>query len=146
MQLTSSAFQDKQEIPQKYGKKIENVSLPFAWSGAPAGAKSFALSIVDKHPIARNYVHWMVADITADSLKEGASGKSMPAGSKELKPYAGPFPPSGTHDYEVTVYALKSETLDVPSKVNLETFESAAKKDSLATAKLTGTFTKIKAS
>lgn len=146
MQLTSSAFDNGQEMAQKYGKKIENVSLPLAWSDAPAETKSFALSIVDKHPVARNYVHWLVADIGADatSLKEGAASAGMPAGAKELKPYAGPFPPSGTHDYEITLYALRTEKLDVPSKVNLEVFTDAVRNDTIATAVLTGTFTKQK--
>ena len=148
MQLTSSAFASGQEMPQKYGKKVKNISLPLTWSGAPAGTKSFAFSIVDKAPIARNYVHWMVADIPGNvmSIKEDAAGKAMPAGAKELKPYAGPFPPSGTHDYEITLYALKTDKLDVPSKVNLDVFTAVVKKDALATAVLKGTFTKIKTS
>jgi phosphatidylethanolamine-binding protein (PEBP) family uncharacterized protein len=40
----------------------------------------------------------------------------MPAGSREVRPYAGPFPPSGTHDYEFTLYALKTDRLDLPKK------------------------------
>ena len=147
MQLHSSAFTDSQEMAQKYGKKIDNVSIPLAWEGAPAGTKSFALSMVDKHPVARNYVHWLVSDISADAseLKEGASPKALPTGAKEVKPYAGPFPPSGTHNYEFTLYALKTETLELPSKVNLEVFTQAAEQNALATARLVGTFTKIKA-
>ena len=66
MQLTSSAFADGGKIPQQYvmpGAGGKNLSLPLAWSGAPAGTKSFALSIVDPHPVAHNWVHWLVADI-----------------------------------------------------------------------------------
>jgi Raf kinase inhibitor-like YbhB/YbcL family protein len=147
MQLTSSAFENGQEMPQKYGKKLENISLPLSWSAVPAGTKSFAVSIVDKHPVARNYVHWMVADVGANvtSLPEGASSSGMPAGAKELKLYAGPFPPSGTHKYEITLYALKTERLVLPSKVNLEIFTEAAEQNAIATATLTSTFTKVKA-
>jgi phosphatidylethanolamine-binding protein (PEBP) family uncharacterized protein len=81
----------------------------------------------------------MSADVT--SLKEGASGRAlMPAGSRELKAYGGPNPPSGSHDYEFTQYALKTEKLDLPEKVPLETFTKAVEQSSLATAKLVGTF------
>jgi Raf kinase inhibitor-like YbhB/YbcL family protein len=144
MILSSSAFQDMQEIPQKYGKKTENISLPFSWEDAPAGTKSFALSIVDTHPIAQHYVHWLVADIPASvvSLEEGTSDGGLPAGSRELQSYTGPFPPSGTHNYEVTLYALQSDQLDVPVGASLDMFSGAAAKNSLASATLEGTFTK----
>lgn len=139
MKLTS-IFSDNQEIPQKYGKMYNNISLPFSWSDAPADTKSFALTIVDKHPVARNYVHWMVVDIPAstESIKEGAA----PEGCRVLKPYAGPFPPSGTHEYEVTLYALKAEQLVLPTKPTLDQFISAVSQQTLATATLKGTFTK----
>jgi phosphatidylethanolamine-binding protein (PEBP) family uncharacterized protein len=52
----------------------------------------------------------------------------------------GPFPPSGTHHYEFTLYALKTEKLDLPEKVSLETFMKAVEQSSLATAKLVGKF------
>jgi Raf kinase inhibitor-like YbhB/YbcL family protein len=145
--LRSSAFEDTHTIPPKYAKKGENVSPPLSWENAPQGTKSFALSIVDKLSVARYYVHWLVCDMSADitSLEEGASGNArMPAGSRELKAYVGPFPPSGTHNYEFTLYALKTEKLDLPEKVSLETFTKAVEQNSLATAKLVGKFARIR--
>jgi phosphatidylethanolamine-binding protein (PEBP) family uncharacterized protein len=65
--LTSPAFDDGQELAQKYGKKAQNVSPPLDWEGAPDGIRSFALSFVDVHPVARDYVHWLVADTSARS-------------------------------------------------------------------------------
>ena len=146
MVLSSSAFEDAQEIPQKHGKKIENLSPQLSWKDAPRETKSFALSLVDRHPVARNYVHWLVVDMDAGvtSLKEAASGAAMPTGSREVKPYAGPFPPSGTHDYEFTWYALKTDRLDLPRKVSLEAFTKAVEPNAVATAKLVGKFTKIR--
>jgi Raf kinase inhibitor-like YbhB/YbcL family protein len=106
MQIASTAFQDGGKIPQQYvmpGAGGHNISLPLAWSGAPAGTQSFALSIVDPHPVARNWVHWLVINIPADtaSLAEGASGQKMPAGAAELnnswgKPGYGSTRPSST--------------------------------------------------
>jgi phosphatidylethanolamine-binding protein (PEBP) family uncharacterized protein len=57
--------------------------------------------------VARGYVHWFIVDPAAmtTSLDENAAVSGLPSG-RQLKPYAGPFPPSGTHDYEFTLYAF----------------------------------------
>jgi phosphatidylethanolamine-binding protein (PEBP) family uncharacterized protein len=68
----------------------------------------------------------------------------MPTGSKELKVYGGHNPPSGSHDYEFTLYALKTDTLDLPKKITLEIFTEAVEQICLATAKLVGKFAGIK--
>lgn len=142
--VTSPAFGEGQEIAQKYGKKIENVSPPLEWKDAPEETQSFALEFVDIHPIARDFVHWLVADIGPDvsSLPEGAAADTN-SGFMEIKPYAGPFPPSGTHDCEFTLYALQTDTLGVGPEATLQEFRQAAEQDSLATATLIGKFTKI---
>jgi Raf kinase inhibitor-like YbhB/YbcL family protein len=142
--LQSSAFDDGQEMAQKYGKKAENVSPPLDWEGAPEGTRSLALSFVDIHPVARDYVHWLVADITPQhtSLPEAAASK--PTGWTQIKPYVGPFPPSGTHDYEFTLYALRTDGLGLRPGATLEAFRRAAEQNSMATATLIGRFTKIK--
>jgi Raf kinase inhibitor-like YbhB/YbcL family protein len=142
--LQSPAFDDSQEMAQKYGKKAENVSPPLDWEGAPEGTRSLALSFVDIHPVARDYVHWLVADISPQlsSLPEGAASK--PSGWTEIKPYVGPFPPSGTHDYEFTLYALRTDGLGLQPGATLEAFRRAAEQNSLATATLIGKFTKIR--
>ena len=142
--LHSPAFDDGQEIAQKYGKKAENVSPPLDWEDAPAGTRSFVLSFVDLHPVARGYVHWLVADLSPQrgSLPEGAASK--PLGWTVIKPYVGPFPPSGTHDYEFTLYALRIDSLGLQPGATLEAFRRAAEQSSLATATLMGKFTKIR--
>ena len=142
--LQSSAFDDGQEMAQRHGKKAENLSPPLDWEGAPEGTRSFALAFVDIHPVARDYVHWLVADISPQlsSLPEG--GASKPSGWTEIKPYVGPFPPSGTHDYEFTLYALRTERLGVPLGATLQQFRHAAEQNSLATATVVGKFTKIR--
>jgi Raf kinase inhibitor-like YbhB/YbcL family protein len=144
MTLSSSSFRDSEEIPQKHGNKAENVSPRLSWENPPEGTRSFALAVVDTHPVAQGYVHWLVIDIPADTaeLEEGAAAGAMPAGSREVTPYAGPFPPSGTHDYEFTLYALNTEKVDLPRKVSLQQFTEAIKPNTLATAKLVGKFTK----
>jgi Raf kinase inhibitor-like YbhB/YbcL family protein len=143
--LKSRAFDDAQEMAQKYGKEAGNVSPPLEWEDAPQGTRSFALTLVDIDPIARNYVHWLVADISPkiSSLPEAVTGDRTPA-FKEIQPYIGPFPPHGTHDYEFTVYALRTDNLDVRHGASLQEFEQAARRESLAAATLIGKFTKIR--
>jgi Raf kinase inhibitor-like YbhB/YbcL family protein len=143
--LTAPAFDEGQEIAQKYGKEAGNVSPPLAWADAPPGTRSFALALVDVDPIARNYVHWLVADISPkiSSLPEAVTGDRTPA-FNEIKPYIGPFPPYGTHDYEFTVYALRSDSLGVPHGARLQKFTQTAQRESLAAATLIGKFTKIR--
>jgi Raf kinase inhibitor-like YbhB/YbcL family protein len=143
MMLRSSAFEPGQEMAQAYGKKVDNVSLPFSWSGAPEETKSFALILVDRD--ARDYVHWVVSSIPADItelVEDAAATSRLPAGAVEVKPYAGPFPPSGTHRYDAILVALSVERLEVPVKVDLGVFTDLTRPHAIATAQLTGTFTK----
>jgi Raf kinase inhibitor-like YbhB/YbcL family protein len=142
MRLESAAFADGEQIPQRHGKRFENVSPPLSWSDVPAGTRSFALSVVDRISPGNVYLHWLVTDIppSASSLAEGASGTPrMPAGSREPTPYVGPFPPSGVHTYTFTLYALDAERLEV-RRGSLEGFEAAVDGRALATATLSGRF------
>jgi len=152
-QLSSPAFKDGGAIPSQYARPAaggRNVSIPLKWTGAPGGTKSFALSIVDQHPVARKWVHWLVINIPPEvsSLAEGASGKNMPAGAIELgnsfgdAGYGGPQPPRGTgpHRYVVTIYALKDSGLDLKPGSTLTDFQNAIKGKTLDEASITGVF------
>lgn len=153
MEITSPAFVDRGTIPLKYvmpGAGGDNVSLPFQWRDLPPGTKSLALTLVDPHPIARNWVHWLVINIppTVTELPEGASGRRMPAGAVELRNsfgdrgYGGPQPPrgSGPHPYVATLYALNVERLELPEKTSLAAFQQAINGKVLATATITGMY------
>jgi Raf kinase inhibitor-like YbhB/YbcL family protein len=153
MEITSAAFKDGGKIPIQYvmvpaGGK--NISIPLAWKNAPPGTKSFALSIIDPHPVAQNWVHWFVINIPAStvSLAEGASCKSMPAGAVELKNsfgdagYGGPQPPkgSGEHPYVVTLYAMNVEKLELGTSVSLPAFKKALEGTVIQSAGTTGKY------
>jgi len=153
MQITSSAFIDGGKIPSPYvmpGAGGQNLSVPLSWSGAPAGTQSFALAMVDPHPVAHNWVHWLVINIPpgATSLPQGASGKNMPQGAVELKNsfgatgYGGPQPPrgSGDHPYVFTLYALSVPAVQIGQGAGLAAFQQALEGKTLATATLTGYF------
>ena len=153
MEILSAAFKDGEKIPIQYvmpGAGGKNISIPLAWKNPPAGTKSYALSIVDPHPVAQNWVHWLVIDIPATlaSLDEGASRKKMPPGSAELKNsfgetgYGGPQPPKGTgdHPYVVTLYALSVDKLNLGAATSLSAFKKAIEGKVLGAASITGKY------
>ena len=153
MEILSSAFKDGEKIPIQYvmpGAGGKNISIPLAWKNAPAGVKSFCLTIVDPHPVAQNWVHWLVIDIPArtTSIEEGVSKKRMPQGSMELKNswgdvgYGGPQPPKGTgdHPYVVTLYALNVEKLDLGVNTSLSVFKKAIEGKVIGSVFITGKY------
>jgi Raf kinase inhibitor-like YbhB/YbcL family protein len=143
MELHSTSLGDAGTLDRKYGKKADNISPQLSWSGAPKPTASFVLTLVDLDPIARGYVHWVVTGIPADAteLAENAAATGLPAGAHESQAYAGPFPPSGTHDYEFTLYAVGAAA-DVPAKAPLDQILHAIDPHVLARAKLVASFTK----
>ena len=111
-----------------FGCSGKNVSPALAWSGAPAGAKSFALTVYDPDaPTGSGWWHWVVYNLPASAaqLPEGAGtadGKGLPEGSSQGRTdfgapgFGGACPPVGkAHRYVFTVYALKTDKLDIPA-------------------------------
>jgi Raf kinase inhibitor-like YbhB/YbcL family protein len=153
MEISSLAFKDGEKIPIQYvmpGAGGKNISVPLSWKNIPTGTKSFALSMVDPHPVAQNWVHWLVINIPADvvSIEEGASRKKMPPGTVELQSsfgdigYGGPQPPKGTgdHPYVFTLYALNAEKLNLGANTSLPAFKKALEGKVLGSATVTGKF------
>ena len=108
--LTSPSFGDGQPIPAKFSCHGADVSPALAWTGVPADAKALVLFVDD--PDGRDWVHWSVLDLPArdGELPEGVDpGASQPQqGTNDFRKvgYGGPCPPSGTHHYRFTLYAL----------------------------------------
>jgi Raf kinase inhibitor-like YbhB/YbcL family protein len=112
-----------------FGCTGKNVSPALKWSGAPAGTKSFALTVYDPDaPTGSGWWHWVVYNIpaAATELSEGAGAadsKGLPVGSAQGKTdfgapgFGGACPPPGKpHRYIFTVYALKTDKLDIPAE------------------------------
>ncbi|HEY8164213.1 MAG TPA: YbhB/YbcL family Raf kinase inhibitor-like protein [Gemmatimonadaceae bacterium] len=134
LEVTSTAFKQAGVIPGRYTCEGDDTSPPLAWSGAPAGTKSFAMIVDD--PDApdpakpqRVYVHWVIYGLPANAtgLPENASKKGMPAGANQGKNdfgkqnYGGPCPPIGRHRYFFKLYALDTEPTfaSPPTKADL---------------------------
>jgi hypothetical protein len=126
--LESPTFKAKGPIPEKdyanaFGCSGTSASPELKWSGAPAGTKSFAVTVHDEDaPTGSGFWHWVVYNIPAavQGLPAGASATTLPPGAVQGntdmgKPgYLGPCPPPGRkHRYLFTVYALKVDKLPV---------------------------------
>jgi len=112
-----------------FGCSGKNISPAIHWDNAPAGTKSFAVTVYDPDaPTGSGWWHWLVYDIPASTsgLPEhagDADGKLLPAGAVQGRTdfgtagFGGACPPAGDkpHRYVFTVYALKVDKIDVPA-------------------------------
>ena len=104
-----------------FGCSGANKQFTLDWHGAPAEAKSFAVTMFDPDaPTGSGFWHWLVWDIPAGSTDlTGALPAGAVAGTDDagVNGYLGPCPPAGdiAHHYEITVYALNVPSLDLPA-------------------------------
>ena len=110
-----------------FGCKGGNLSPELSWRDAPKGTKSFALTLYDPDaPTGSGWWHWVVYDIPAGAMQLGPGiGKlsSLPGNAKQGRndyggnSFGGACPPAGDapHRYVFTLYALKTEKLEVPA-------------------------------
>ena len=85
LKVESKTFENNKTVPKRMvfngmGAGGDNVSPHVRWSGAPAGTKSFAVTIWDPDaPTTVGYWHWLVFNIPANvtELEEG----KVPAGA-----------------------------------------------------------------
>jgi Raf kinase inhibitor-like YbhB/YbcL family protein len=132
--VTSTAFDDGGAIPVRFTCDGNETSPELAWTGGGKPA-AWALVVDDPDAPGGGFVHWVVLDIPAStrSLAEGAapSGATQVTNSAGSASYAGPCPPSGTHHYRFTVYALPAPT---GLSGDVDTGDAMAKVRSSATA------------
>jgi len=132
--LTSNSFKDGDYLPNDFilsadygfGCAGGNKSPHMRWSGAPAGTRSFAVTLYDPDaPTGSGFWHWLVVNIPGDvtelAVGAGSRGGDLPAGALQTRTdfgapgYGGPCPPPGDHPhrYLFSVFAVKAERLDV---------------------------------
>jgi len=110
-----------------FGCQGGNKSPHLAWSEAPAGTRSFAVTCFDPDaPTGSGFWHWLVVNIPAgvSELAVDAGNRSapkLPAGALQTRTdfgspgYGGPCPPAGDHPhrYLFTVFAVGVDSLQV---------------------------------
>ena len=114
-----------EQVFNGFGCQGRNISPALNWAGAPAGTKSYAVTVYDSDaPTGSGWWHWVVFNIpaaTTSVVKNAGDPQAnlLPAGSIQSrtdfgKPgYGGPCPPTGDkpHRYVFTVHALKVDKL-----------------------------------
>ena len=157
--LTSTHIADQQALPLQFvhsamGAGGQNVSPDLAWSGAPEGTQSYALTMYDPDaPTGSGWWHWVVYDIPASATglvmgAGAAGGAALPAGAKlgrtdfGTAEYGGAAPPPGhgPHRYNFTLYALNTGKLDVPPDASAAMVGFYIHFAKLAQAQLTATY------
>lgn len=131
--LTSNDISDGERLADRHASGAfgvpggEDHSPHLAWSGAPEGTQSYALTCYDPDaPTGSGFWHWAVANIPANVTElpagAGAPGSSdLPAGAVVLRNDAGtrgyvgagPPPGHGVHRYYFTVHAVDVPELEV---------------------------------
>ena len=159
MSLTSPDIKPGARIPEEqafngFGCTGNNVSPALNWSGAPAGARSFALTLYDPDaPTGSGFWHWVMFNIPADvaSLPKGAGDPksgAAPKGAVQTRSdygmpgYGGPCPPKGDkpHRYQFTIFAVDVEKLDADENATAAVVGFNLHHHTLATAVLTGVY------
>jgi Raf kinase inhibitor-like YbhB/YbcL family protein len=143
----------EKQVFNGFGCSGENVSPQLEWTDAPAGTKSFVLTVYDPDaPTGSGWWHWIVYNIPADAheLPSGAGGEkgTLPAGAVQGKTdfgkagFGGACPPPGDkpHRYIFTVYALKTDKLDVPPDATAALIGYMTKANSLGSATFTAKY------
>lgn len=136
-----------------------NKSPQLSWENAPSGTKSFAITMIDLNAFGPNvsFDHWLVINIPTSStslVKDAgnASGANLPTGASHTpngafafdpthpeyyKSYSGVCPNVGnTNQYEITVYALSVDKLNVTANATSTDVKAAIKAATISSTKM----------
>ena len=146
MFLTSSAFENGGTIPQKYGYKNKNRSIPLRIFEIPEETKSLVLIMDDPDAVGvvgKVWVHWVLWNISPNTKE--IIENSIPENSIEGKTdfdeigYGGPAPPDKEHIYIFKLYALDI-FLDLKQGSTKVEVEESMKKHIINETRLEGKF------
>ena len=122
IKLMSPGFAEGQMIPVANTCDGHDKSPWLQWAAIPDKTRSLALIVDDPDAPSGTFVHWVLYSIPPDrhELTEGMpDDEVLPNGAVQgindfgQIGYDGPCPPSGTHRYYFTLYALDTD-LDLP--------------------------------
>jgi len=149
LRLTSSALSDGAPIPPVFTCEGKNQSPPLAWTGAPAGTRSFAIVVDDPDAPRGTWVHWLLWNLPADACELGPGVPTLPelpSGARQGRNdggdlgYQGPCPPPGQpHRYFFRLVALDI-SLSLAPGVSRSDLEAAFEGHVLGRAVVMGTY------
>ncbi|MEJ2638019.1 MAG: YbhB/YbcL family Raf kinase inhibitor-like protein [Desulfosarcinaceae bacterium] len=143
MQLTSPAFGPNGTIPRTYTCQGADVSPELSIAAVPGEAESLVLILADPDAAGGRFDHWIVYNIpaTITRIEKGTSPGALCLNDFGKTGYGGPCPPSGTHRYVFTLYALDC-MLSLPTRVDRKELFDAMKGHVLTHAELIGHYGK----
>lgn len=110
MMISSPAFLNNENIPEKYTCDGANINPPLYITDVPADAATLALIVFDPDAAGGGFTHWIVWNINPElnEIDEDSIPPESVQGITDFgtQGYSGPCPPSGAHRYFFTVYAL----------------------------------------
>jgi len=113
MKITSPAFADGEQIPEKYGYTEQNVNPPLNIEDMPEEAESLVLVMDDPdamEPAGKIWEHWTVWNIppATSEIPEDWQPEKAVEGTTDFRDtgYGGPNPPDSTHTYRFQLYAI----------------------------------------
>ena len=147
--LTSPEVMDGGNLPIDYTGDGSSATLPLAWSGAPAGTKSYALIMHHLDPEGKTKIYWTLYNIPASTQGLSKNTKDVGVlGRNTVNDRLGYAPPHskgpGAKTYVLTLYALSAppQITTAPSQVTGESLAAALKDRTLATTELSVVYTR----
>jgi len=145
MKLSSPSFVHNGTIPKTYTCLGKGIRPALTVLDVPQSAKSLAIIVDDPDAPNGTFTHWTVwnmsptiTDIAEDRLPESAVEGKTSLGKTGFVP---PCPPSGTHHYLFTLFALDS-LLSLPSGASKTDLENEIQQHLVAKTQLIGLFGK----
>ncbi|MBE9609284.1 YbhB/YbcL family Raf kinase inhibitor-like protein [Chitinilyticum piscinae] len=130
-----------------FGCKGDNQAPVLQWQGAPAGTRSFAVTVYDPDaPTGSGWWHWLVVNLPDNATQVDA--RALPAGALQTRTdygssgFGGACPPQGDapHRYQFTVWALDTPTLPLDANASGALVGYMLRQHALGKAELTATY------
>ena len=143
--VTSTAFGEGDPIPAEFTCDGAGTVPPLSWSDVPADAEALAIVVDDPDAPRGTFTHWVVLDLPPATRQVGPGelpqGAAQATNSGGKVGYYPPCPPSGSHRYRFTVFALSQPT-GLPDGAGLESALDAVGSRASAQGQLVGRYSR----
>ena len=124
LEVTSTAFQDGDMLPEKYTADGADISPPLTIKNINPEGETIAVIMDDPDAPVGTFTHWMIWNIPVDKNdipEDVPKDKKVDSLADAVQGYndfgevgyRGPAPPSGVHNYHFKIYIL-DQKIDIP--------------------------------
>ena len=145
MKLESKEFNNNKSIPREFTCDGSGSAPELLVSHVPAGSKTLALIADDPDAPSGIFTHWIAWNIPVSA--QNIDGKNLPKemvqgmNSSGFAGWTPPCPPSGTHHYKFTIYALDTE-INIPPSADKDSLLANMQGHVIGKAMLTGLYSR----